>query len=58
MFVGFGGIRYLLEGVARHARLREDRKPSAGITVAPRRSLYPLAFQTILDVLEVHSSGN
>src|SRR5215210_5196340 len=55
--VYLGRVRYLLEGIAGHARLRKDGEARAGIAVAPGRGLYPLRPQTLFDSLQIHPSG-
>jgi hypothetical protein len=51
--VHLGRVGQLLERVAGHPSLREDREAGTRITVAPRRGLQPLGTQSFLDGGEV-----
>src|SRR5215207_4153821 len=52
--VNLGGVRELLERVARHTRLREDFEAGAGVAVAPRRGFHPLGAQALFHARHVH----
>jgi hypothetical protein len=55
--MSLGRVRYLLEGVPGHARLRKDREAGAGVSIAPGRGLHPLRPQALLYLLQLYSSG-